>query len=61
MNPDTQELFLLEFLVNHVNIPSVQAMQDDILQVKTCIEFRVRQPLPTKSLQTQLINLNPRS
>lgn len=39
---DTQELFLLEFLVDRVNIPSVQAMHDDVLLVKTCIEFKVR-------------------
>lgn len=38
---DTQELFLVEFLIDRVNIPSVQAMQDDYLNVKTCIEFKV--------------------
>ncbi|XP_003427408.1 uncharacterized protein LOC100680161 [Nasonia vitripennis] len=38
---DTQELFLLEFLVDRVNIPSVQAMHDDVLLVKTCIEFKI--------------------
>ncbi|KAJ8668001.1 hypothetical protein QAD02_009664 [Eretmocerus hayati] len=36
-----QELFLFEFLVDKVNIPAVQAMQDDILSVKTCIEFKI--------------------
>ncbi|OXU24259.1 hypothetical protein TSAR_006740 [Trichomalopsis sarcophagae] len=38
---DAQELFLLEFLVDRVNIPSVQAMHDDVLLVKTCIEFKI--------------------
>ena len=38
---NAQELFLLEFLVDRVNIPSVQAMQEDLLAVKTCIEFKV--------------------
>ncbi|XP_011501523.1 PREDICTED: uncharacterized protein LOC105365126 [Ceratosolen solmsi marchali] len=36
-----QELFLLEFLVDKVNIPSVKAMEEDIMLVKTCIEFKI--------------------
>ncbi|XP_058800738.1 uncharacterized protein LOC131669689 [Phymastichus coffea] len=38
---EPQELFLLEFLIDRVNVPSVQAMQDDCLHVKTCIEFKI--------------------
>ncbi|XP_023246367.1 uncharacterized protein LOC111643189 [Copidosoma floridanum] len=41
MGDATQELFLVEFLIDRVNIPSVQAIHDDILPVTTCIEFRI--------------------
>lgn len=41
MENQEQQLFLMEFLVDKVNIPSVRAMHDDILPVETCVAFQV--------------------
>lgn len=38
---DEQKLFLIEFLVDKVNVPSVRAMQDDFMPAKTCVSFKV--------------------
>ncbi|XP_015517060.1 uncharacterized protein LOC107222283 [Neodiprion lecontei] len=41
MEGQEQQLFLMEFLVDKVNIPSVRAMHDDMLPVETCVSFQV--------------------
>lgn len=35
-------LFLIELLVDTVNIPKIRAIYDEILPAKTCVSFQVR-------------------
>ncbi|XP_012285952.1 uncharacterized protein LOC105702731 [Orussus abietinus] len=41
MEATEQQLFLMEFLVDRVNIPSVKAIQEDVLPVTTCVSFQI--------------------
>ncbi|XP_063984309.1 uncharacterized protein LOC135166174 [Diachasmimorpha longicaudata] len=41
MTGDEQQLFLIEFLVDRVNVPGVRAMHDEILPALTCVSFQV--------------------
>ncbi|KAK0180802.1 hypothetical protein PV327_003147 [Microctonus hyperodae] len=42
MADDDQQLFLIEFLVERVNVPTVRAMQEeDILPSTTCVSFQI--------------------
>ncbi|KAK0093531.1 hypothetical protein PV326_013341 [Microctonus aethiopoides] len=41
MADDEQQLFLIEFLVERVNVPAVRAMQEDILPSTTCVSFQI--------------------
>ncbi|XP_033224195.1 uncharacterized protein LOC117177530 [Belonocnema kinseyi] len=41
MSDSEQHLFLIEFLVERVNIPSVRAMHDKMLPVTTCVSFQI--------------------
>ncbi|XP_012259382.2 uncharacterized protein LOC105687977 [Athalia rosae] len=41
MEDQEQQLFLMEFVVDKVNIPSVRAMYDEILPSVTCVSFQV--------------------
>lgn len=36
-----EQLFLLEFLVDRVNIPAIRAIHEEILPSRTCISFQV--------------------
>ncbi|XP_015586035.1 uncharacterized protein LOC107263388 [Cephus cinctus] len=36
-----QQLFLMEFLVDRVNVPSVRAMHEEMLPVTTCVSFQI--------------------
>lgn len=38
---EQQQLFLMEFLVDHVNVPAVRAMHDEIMPALTCVSFQV--------------------
>ena len=44
MSDSEQQLFLIEFLIERVNIPSVRAMLDEMLPVTTCVSFQVILP-----------------
>lgn len=37
-----QQLFLIEFIIHQVNIPTVRAMHDEVLpNTQTCVSFQV--------------------
>lgn len=36
-----QKLFLIEFLVDRVSVPTVRAMHDEFMPAKTCVSFKV--------------------
>ncbi|EZA60159.1 hypothetical protein DMN91_010069 [Ooceraea biroi] len=38
---EDMQLFLMEFLIDTVNIPSVRAIQKEVLPVRTCVSFRI--------------------
>lgn len=38
---EEQQLFLIEFLVDKVQIPMIRAMQDELLPASTCVSFQV--------------------
>ncbi|CAK9803005.1 hypothetical protein ANTPLA_LOCUS3409 [Anthophora plagiata] len=38
---DDQELFLIEFLVDKVQIPVIRAMQEELLPACTCVSFQI--------------------
>ncbi|XP_015184046.1 PREDICTED: uncharacterized protein LOC107070397 [Polistes dominula] len=38
---DSQQLFLIEFLVDKVNIPAIRAIHEEMLPVTTCVSFQV--------------------
>ncbi|CAK9797850.1 hypothetical protein ANTQUA_LOCUS1372, partial [Anthophora quadrimaculata] len=38
---DDQELFLIEFLVDKVQIPMIRAMQEELLPACTCVSFQI--------------------
>lgn len=35
------QLFLIEFLVDKVNIPAIRAIHEEILPARTCVSFQV--------------------
>lgn len=37
-----EQLFLMEFLVEKVNIPAIRAIHEEILPARTCISFQVQ-------------------
>ena len=42
MGESEQQLFLIEFLIDRVNVPSIRAMHtDNVLPVTTCVTFQV--------------------
>lgn len=43
-----QQLFLMEFLVDKVNIPAIRAIHEEILPARTCVSFRVNPRDSTK-------------
>ncbi|EFN88830.1 uncharacterized protein LOC105189711 [Harpegnathos saltator] len=36
-----EQLFLMEFLVNNVNVPAIRAIHKEILPAKTCVSFQI--------------------
>ncbi|XP_066591908.1 microtubule-associated protein 10-like [Prorops nasuta] len=46
MNLSEQQLFLVEFLVDSINVPAVHAVHDEILPATTCVCFQILS-LPT--------------
>lgn len=42
MGESEQQLFLAEFLVDKVNVPSIRAMHTEMLPVTTCVSFQVK-------------------
>lgn len=38
---DSQQLFLIEFLVDRINIPAIRAIHQEMLPVTTCVSFQV--------------------
>lgn len=40
-NKEQQQLFLMEFLVDRVNVPAVKAMHNEIMPATTCVSFQV--------------------
>lgn len=44
MAAGTQQLFLMEFLVDRVNIPNVRAIGEQTLPATTCVSFQVSNP-----------------
>ncbi|XP_035733550.1 uncharacterized protein LOC118446700 [Vespa mandarinia] len=38
---DSQQLFLIEFLVDKINIPAVRAIHEEMLPVTTCVSFQI--------------------
>lgn len=38
---DNQQLFLIEFLVDKINIPAIRAIHQEMLPVTTCVSFQV--------------------
>lgn len=41
LNKNEQQLFLMEFLIDRINIPTVCAMQEEMLPSTTCVSFQV--------------------
>lgn len=40
-----EQLFLMEFLVDKVNVPAIRAIHEELLPAKTCVSFQVNSRL----------------